>query len=377
MGASSSKRWMNCPASVFLSEGIKGTTSPAAEEGTAAHDLAELCFKKGFPPHTYLGDKINGYEVTDEMAWAVSNYIDTVREYYDEAFDVIKIEEMFTMPFDERLFGTNDACVYKPFDRKLIIIDLKYGKGHAVEALDNSQLKYYALGAVLSGLDADEIELVIAQDRAHHVDGPIRRATITLDELMKFKQEVIEAVKKVDEVYSAKDPYKYAKAGEHCYFCNAAGFCKTLKEKSLQSAMVEFDDVLDEPTLVDPKTLTKEQIAKALDLSKMVERWITAVKEYAEENLAKGQKIPGYKLVQKRGTRKWTDEEKSIEELRDIFGDEILTVKLKTPSQLEKTLGKKLTEKLTYKQSTGLTLAPESDRRKGTTPAALDFDDLP
>ncbi|WP_446923914.1 DUF2800 domain-containing protein, partial [Klebsiella pneumoniae] len=97
LGASSAHRWLVCPPLARLEEKIKDRGSSFAEEGTAAHELAEL-------------------QRVDFTKWVPEG------------------------------FGTSDVVVLS--DKTIEIIDLKYGKGVPVDAYLNPQLMLYALGAV-------------------------------------------------------------------------------------------------------------------------------------------------------------------------------------------------------------------------------------
>ena len=80
LGASSASRWMNCPASIPLSEGIADTTNPAAEEGTVAHEICEMILK-----NEDLPESLNGFDVTEEMIEHCMMYVDYIRENSDGA----------------------------------------------------------------------------------------------------------------------------------------------------------------------------------------------------------------------------------------------------------------------------------------------------
>ena len=213
LGASSCKRWWNCPGSIRLSEGIPKTSSRYADEGTAAHEVGEMCFKQNRDAAEFIGRFItvhgNKFEVDEEMAEAVQVYVDFVREAAKAG--ELRIEQKIDLaPLKPPapMFGTTDAVVLAFTANTGIIkaIDYKHGAGVAVEVEDidiegvdhgNKQGRYYALGTWL-GLPKDQrdrittVEVVIVQPRAYHVDGPTRTETLTIAELKAWARELME-----------------------------------------------------------------------------------------------------------------------------------------------------------------------------------------
>jgi hypothetical protein len=364
---------MKCPASIPLSEGQPDTTSVYAEEGTAAHEVCEMILRNQDLPET-----LNGFEVSKEMIEHCMVYTSYIEEQGLDA--EVSIEERVDLShIEESMFGTSDADILKPFE-SLEIVDFKYGQGMAVEAVNNSQLMYYALGRV-RGNEVERIKMTIVQPRAIHPDGPIRSWEISYSELMEWEQELKEAVERVNEtkkVHTVR-PEKvydgYTKSGSHCKFCKAAGFCKTLRDESMAVAKSDFDDV--EIVLPSPSELTKDELGKALASSDMLEGWIKAVKLYAFKQAEGGHKIEGYKLVKKKANRKWKDESEMINEFEDIMGDKLFEKKLLTPAKLEKIIGKDEVKKHTFTPDSGTTLVPIKDKRKEVKPQIEeDFTDI-
>jgi len=373
LGASSSHRWFACPASIPLSEGIISPESEFAREGTAAHELADKCLTEGKNAFMYLGQEINGFIVSEDMANAVQVYIDTIRKL-TRPYSEVLVEQKFQLDWiDEELYGTNDCAIINPF-LDLTIVDYKHGKGIPVEAIGNEQLLYYALGAS-RGIEVDTINLVIVQPRCEHKDGPVRTWTITREELDEFETRLKTKVHFVNEARKASDPYQYAASGDHCKFCPAAGFCKKLKEDAMNTALAEFDDQ-GSVVLPDPSTLDVETMARVLNGKGLIEDWLKSVEQYAYGCADKGIKVPGYKLVQKRANRAWINEEEVLKEFEPVFGEAIFTKKIKSPAQLEKLIGSDV-EKFVTKPDNGTTLAPISDKRPEVKPSAIeDFTDI-
>ena len=233
LGASSSHRWKECPGSVRLSEGIEDKSSPYAREGTAAHELAAECLTRGGQAADRIGDIITvtekegderveyEIEVTEEMATAVQTYVDAVREKAAMG-NVVRIETRFDLtPLNPPapMFGTADAVIYRRDDKHLFVDDYKHGQGVTVQAENNPQLMYYALGAVVD-LQAkpEKITVTVHQPRSR-ADETVRAWTFGWDDLIAFKKDLFEAAEKTQQEDAPLNP------GDHCRFCPLADSC--------------------------------------------------------------------------------------------------------------------------------------------------------
>lgn len=364
-GASSAKRWMKCLASIRLNEAhpeLQGGSSQYADEGTAAHELGEYCILNTLNPYDLVGAKrFNGFDTTEEMAEAVNVYVELVDEILREYRSDVElfVEEKFQLDhISPDLYGTNDLCAVIP-GVKLIIVDYKHGQGVAVEPEENEQLMYYALGVMKDYEETfPEIELVIVQPRCPHPMGPVRRWTTTPERIKRFEEDLKLAYKA-----SKKEDAPFSPGTETCRWCNVKAICPALREQNYSFAKKHFDVIEDaefKEVLPKPAEMTVEEIAKVLKASDLLKEWSSSVVAYAKTAMERGAKIPGYKLVEKRGNRKWTDEKKVVEEYGDILGDEIFTKKLKTPAQLEKLIGKKEVEDYTSREVTGFSLVEDT-----------------
>lgn len=355
VGASSSKRWMTCPGSVALSEGIESKSSDLATEGTLAHELADNLLN-GKPAMFPAGD----------MTMAVMAYVD----YVKSLGGVLKTEQRFHLKeLHESLFGTSDAVVWQPDTKTLHVIDYKHGQGVAVEITGNTQTRYYAIGALLqSGYPADTIVMTIVQPRCPHPDGPIRSETITALDLLDWSADLVDAVVKTEEAEQARKTMSdevfadtYLEAGDHCRWCPAAAICPKLHQQSQALAKVSFTPIAQ---------YSPEKLAEALHWLPILEGWVKSVREFAYAEAEHGRTPPGWKLVEKRATRKWRDESE-VSKFADglikvgvIGHEDVYTEKLVTVAQLEKVLGKgEIPEELILKESSGYALAPEEDKR--------------
>jgi hypothetical protein len=330
---------MNCPGSVLLEEKAPAQESSVyAEEGTAAHKLAAMALEMNDNADSFLGEVIevgdSRFKVSAGMAEAVQVYLDTIRaDMENDGVSTLCIERDFTLPdISAHLYGTNDASYISPFASLLRVYDYKHGQGTYVEVDENTQLMIYALGAWQeTGRIAEEIEIVIIQPRFFGAD-PVRRYRFHRDRLMAFRKEVEKAVAVVH------GGSKTLKTGDWCKFCPAMSICEA-KHGEI------FAVVPAGPTLPEPGALSVEQMVKVLTISATIADWAAAVHAHAESLARTGVKIPGYKLVAKKGHRKWIDELAVETAFEADFGDAIYTKALKSPTQLEKVVGKdKITE---------------------------------
>ncbi len=376
IGASSSERWVNCPGSVRASEGLPNESSIYAAEGTAAHQVAEWCLTERRDPLEYVDREIevgeHSFTVDEEMTEHVETYVDFVRALKLDGYEV-EIEKKFDLEhLHPGMFGTADCVAYRESDKRLVVVDFKYGRGIAVDPQENKQLLYYGIGACTGAHNrgVSAIELVVVQPRAPHIAGPIRKWETDPVTLLEFAADLVDAAKRTE---AADAPFS---AGEWCKFCPAAGTCPTLAAAALTAADAIFTNdesvIMPDPTKYDP-----QKLSKTLANVDLVEDWCRRVREYAHHEAIAGRIPPGWKLVPKRPTRKWTREENSI--VATLFTDglddaDIYNKKLKSPAQIEKVFGKKSVpesvSELWAKVSSGTVLAPSSDPRPSVMPDA-------
>lgn len=393
LGASIAKRWIECPGSVAACAGRENVQTPYAAEGTAAHALAEQCLRKKHHPERYLGQwidlkggfyaeeaqvpegvrRVSVWPVDEDMVEAVELYVDFA-EKHTESGDEVEFEQRIDLSqFHPDLFGTADLVIYKPKAKKLIVADYKHGRGVAVEAKENVQGLYYAAGAAfkMQNRGISSIDVVIVQPRCAHKDGPIRTWTTTAMDMLDFVADLVEHAKATEK------PNAPLRAGDWCKFCPAAATCPALAEAALKAAQADFapggDVVLSRPDSYDPAAL-----ATALANVHLIESWCHSVKKFAHDEALAGRTPPGWKLVNTRATRRWRDEAAVLSAL-DVRGYEqtqyMTEPELKSVAQLEKAIGKKgfaAFTALVELKSSGVVLAPESDKRPAVRPDAAE-----
>lgn len=384
LSPSASSRWMACPGSVRLCADVPDIESEHAALGTFAHEIAAKCLEeRGDEAFVYFGEADGVHIVDQEMVDAIQDYLDVVHGYADQPDAQLLVEQR--VEINDDIWGTADAIVYQPETLtevgKLHVFDFKYGAGVFVGIENNTQLGCYAVGALFQysdrWQDISEVHIHIVQPR-HHLGGH-HTQMVAVETMTTWGTHVLEPA----AVATRKDDAPLA-AGEHCRFCDAKPTCPQLRSEALETAahLFEHPDGENGVYIVDtetgvvkaaaappaPSDLTPDQIAAALSMFPTIEQWMKAVHAHAYVLANKGTVIPGLKLVDKQGNRKWRDEAETADALK-LFGVDPFVAsdpKLISPAAADKLLGKSdkdLTKLLAFKPTTGTSLVPDSDTR--------------
>jgi hypothetical protein len=367
LGASNAARWMACPGSVQLSRGMPNYESEYSRIGTAAHAVGAMALERGVDADMWQGLEVEGIEITEEIVEGVGIYVNYCREIINRVgkgnYWIEKKLSLESLNPPGKMFGTGDFTGYDTETKTLEVVDYKNGAGVVVEIEGNVQTRYYGLGAALTlakGREIDQVKMTIIQPNAPHADGVIRTETIDAIELMNFAADLLAAARKT------LDPDAPLVPGKHCRFCPASAVCPAQRKQVQALAQVAFEAMpLDVPPA--PETLPPDMFADILQKLPILEDWATAMRAHALRELEAGREVPGFKLVPRRPTRKWASETEAAAVIANelmVEDDEMYNRKLKSPAQIEKIVGKKnLPADLVVKESSGYTLAPDSDKR--------------
>ena len=371
LAASASERWLKCPPSAKLCAQEEDRGSPYAQQDTDAHELA-----------AYLAEKALGRrsrDPTEDLTWydaemqeAAEGYAAFVMEQVAEAKSLcsdplVCIEQ--TLDFSkwvEHGFGTGDCVIVA--DDLLHIVDLKYGLGILVSAsgedgTGNSQLKCYALGALDTFgdlYDIRRIKLSIYQPRRENVDT----FEMKVEDLLRWADDVLSPIAKL--AFTGDGEFC---AGDHCVFCKVKATCRARADYNMELAKYEFEK---------PAMLNDEEIASILPMIDSLVSWATDIKEFALQQALSGTVYEGYKVVEGRSNRKYSDET-AVARIVQEAGYDPFEKKLLGVTAMQRQLGKKRFQELLggflYKPPGKPVLVPTSDSRPEMNTAANDFID--
>ena len=366
LAASASHRWLKCPPSARLCAQEEDKGSPYAQQGTDAHELCQFLLEKA------LGRDCR--DPTEDLTWydgemqeAAEGYRDFVLEQIAEARKLcpdplVCVEQVLDYSkWVEHGFGTGDCVIVA--DDLLHIIDFKYGVGVLVDAEDNSQLKLYALGAIDTfGVlyNIRRVKLSIYQPRRQNISS----WEISKEDLLTWADSILEPIAKL----------AYAGAGEftpgnHCVFCKVKATCRARAEYNMELANQEMEDT---------PTLSPEEIAEILPRIDGLVSWAEDVKAYALRQALSGTRYPGWKLVEGKSNRRFSDDALAAKIAEDA-GYEPWERRMLGVTALQKQLGRKkfdeLLGSLVIKPQGKPVLAPDSDKRPLYNQPINDFEE--
>lgn len=350
LGASSAARWIACPPSARATENLPGETSKYAEEGTRAHELCEKALRYKLAkweagiPFDLLSDWAQ-QSMPTEMFNAVCRYTSFIYDLWVGFYcrpGVFIEQEVDVSQWVPGGFGTCDCLLIG--DGILHIIDFKYGQGVPVNPERNPQLMYYALGAyaLFEGIEeVSTVRLSIVQPR---IQEEPQTWAISLADLLAWAREVLQPAAEM----AWKGEGEFC-TGPHCRFCKAHPACRAWKDK--YGPLAGFEPY------PEPATLSDEELGEWLQKLEGLAAYAKDLEEYAQQALMEGRTLPGWKLVQGRSTRKWTDQDAAFQQMQADGIDEAMLY-TRTPITLtvaEKMIGKK---KFAETMSAFITRAP-------------------
>ena len=386
LSASSSKQWLHCTPSARLQEQFPNESSVYAAEGTFAHEVCEYKVKKYMKERVkrpqseeYYTEEID--QITDVYAEFVISVIEEMKRNGCEPLVMVeeKVDYSHIAPSG---FGTADMLIIGRDENGkgiLHIADFKTGQGVFVDADHNSQMMLYALGGLAAYGYIYDIEIVRMSIIQPRLDN-ISTFECTRKELEDWGESIKETAKLAYEGKGEQKP------GDWCRFCRAKPVCKACKDEALSLCREEFLD-LDEGALSDNTSASPEQgenaepvfkhpglvpiseLAQLLPTLNRISSWIESVFAFiSSEAINHGVPIPGYKVVEGRSKRVFTDTKAVVDAAvangyTDLYKKQLITL-----TEFEKMMGKKkfaeLLGKYVTKPPGKLSLVPESDPRE-------------
>lgn len=338
LGASGAERWIQCPGSVRLTKDLPDETSEYAQEGTLAHEIAEAIL---------MGKQSIEETTLSELAL----YIDYIEESF--ADEVLIEERVAYTDWVPDGFGTADAIMLYSADNTIEIVDLKWGKGIKVESEGNPQLRLYALGVLQKLMftldwDIEFVRMTIVQPRLDHIDT----AEMTVDELLEWAHTVVKPAAELAVTENAPlNPSDKA-----CQWCKIKGRCRARAIQVLQYKEIDL--------------LTPQQMADLIPLADAAEKWAKDLKATCLTMAEEGTTFNGWKLVEGRSVRKWSDD---AERILSTYTDDLWDKKLKGITEMQKLVGKNVVDECTVKPAGKPALVPSTDKRPAIVPSVVEF----
>lgn len=380
LSASSAHRWLNCTAAPGFGQQFPRKTSEYAEEGTLAHEICEILGKNDFGQldnedaleRMLALEKHERYD--REMLSTGQFYVDKLKEASlsyaapPAVFFEVRVNLSEIIPEG---FGTCDCCMIG--GDTLRIFDYKHGKGVEVSAEGNPQMRLYALGALakfrlIYGESIKKVVTAIIQPR---ITEDVSTEELTVKELIAWG----EMVKPIAQKAFTGEGAEYH-AGDWCRFCAGKAQCRARADG--YTALEEFAALPKEPD----NLLNAAEIADLLHRGEGLVKWYEDLQEHARAALIEGQEIPGWKIVEGRSTRQFSNQDDAIAALIGAGYPEATLYERKplTLAQLEKVIGKKpfaeVCGDLIVRPPGKPTLAPESDKRPPYSSAAIEAEGL-
>lgn len=367
LSASASHRWLNCPPSARLCESYDDKSSNYAAEGTDAHTLCEYKLKAalGISVKDPTADLSYYNEEMEECANGYAAYIlelvETAKQNCSDP--VVLIEQRLDFSrYVEGGFGTGDCVVIA--DGTLQIVDYKHGQGVLVEAEDNPQMKLYVLGALefFDGIyDIDTVSMTIYQPRRDNVSTH----TVFKESLYQWAEKILRPAAEL--AFAGGGEFN---CGEWCQFCKAKHDCRTRAERNTELARYDFKL---------PPLLTDDEVEDILGKIDDLVSWASDIKDYALQTAVSGKKWHGWKLIEGRSNRRYTNE-MTVAAAVSAAGYDPYEHKVLGITAMASLLGKKQFEEVlgSYieKPQGKPTLVPESDKRPSIYTAQQDFNEF-
>ena len=339
LSPSSAARWINCPPSALINADAPQTDTVYTREGTLAHAVAELKARKyflgGIGPRKFAAEmrKFQADELwQDEMDGHTETYLEALKDIaaqYDATPFVALEQRVDFSAYVPDGFGTADCIMIG--GNVLSIVDFKYGKGVAVSAGANPQMMLYALGALLDYAPIYEIDTVVMTIVQPRIKAEPERWAMRAEDLMTWAETIV----KPTAALAAEGNGEFAE-GDWCRFCAIRGSCRA--RAGANTALEDFGMKL-------PPELTDEEVSRALTLGRRRAAWLSDLEEYALSACLQGREIPGWKAVEGRSVRAWTDQEAAFAAAEVYLGEDAAAMlyerKPVTLAQMEKIMGKK------------------------------------
>lgn len=365
LSASSSKQWLTCTPSARLSEQFSDTETEYSAAGTLAHEIAELKLRAAFVepmPKRTFNSKLKKLQEDPRFDAEMLRHTDTYLDYVSRIVHAhnspphVAVEKRLDYSYyAPEGFGTGDCVIVA--GNTLYVNDFKYGKGVPVSALGNTQMRLYALGAYREYsflYPIQTVKMAIIQPRL----DDISEDTIAVNELLAWGESIKPIAQKAFAGEGEFIP------GQHCQFCRARHTCRARADANL--ALEGFH-------AMKPPLISNREVGEILERAQHLASWVKHLEEYALTQCLAGGEIPGWKAVEGRGSRQYTNQDEAFTVLKANGVEEVMLYERKplTVPAVETLLGKARYKELLASyvevKPGRPTLAPLSDKREPIT----------
>ena len=390
LSPSSSSRWVACPGSIKMCEGLpRRESGNAAMRGTFIHQIGEDLLN-GIEHNVneeFIVDRVTTINKIDKdmlkEAQAYNDYVMNLTLYSKDDYELITEMKVDLTDIAPNTFGHSDTVLYTGANKTLHIVDLKTGGG-LVNALGNSQLMLYGYGSYVEMCDFYDIETITLHIVQENMMAGKNNSScsLTVTELLTYINETV----KPAAIKALSDDAECVAGEKQCQWCDASSFCKTAHKMSSDLMEDMFETVENEGD-VKPKAMcdfvTIEQAVKFVQNAKMISQMIKSYEARIEKELQEGKQVEGFKLVMSKHNKKWLNELDAYAKLKTWGAlDEVAPRKLLTVNQMSIMLGKMSTKKtnifetLWTKPEGQPVMAAESDKRQAIKPILEEFDNI-
>lgn len=292
LSPSGSGTWIQCPASIRMCRDLGDDESEYALEGTRFHILCELTAR-----HLLLGGSEADY-ADDLLEWAngtadewqedqllyVKDWIAFLESFLEDDPEAVLLLEVRVDTGVPGCWGTADAVIIHTYGL-IRAIDIKYGQGIHVSAVENSQLRLYGVGSLETVVEdpslIQEVSNIVWQPRKSNIS----EETLSKKELLQWRDDLIPVAK-----LALSEDAPFGPSESACRFCPARGDCKPRMTHMLNQ------------DYGDPDVLTGEEMAEAVKRAAELKRWITDIEDTAlKRAYEEAGSVPGFKVVRSGG----------------------------------------------------------------------------
>lgn len=346
-------RIIACPGSVKLIRehpSIVSRSSVYADEGSLLHKIVADSLLKP----EMAADALS--ECTEEQRAAIAYCLSV----YNGATEALRGNEKFYETLIEtqvslrtyglpQVRGTADCIIIDAKNKKVTVIDWKFGKGVKVDVEDNPQLYAYALGAL--ALAPRFISTVVIQIVQPRLDS-CRSVTLEYLDLSNWLEETLKpAVEEAGRVKPKRVP-----GVSQCRWCPARPVCPEALESARETARAAFSGYYEKlPDVTEGEQADGDDEARSvveslspttLDVYKELlprlgelKRIIKEMEETAPLLVQQGY-LPGFRLVNGPSRSAWRGEEVEVAARLKELGIEPFSKKLVTVAQAKALLEK-------------------------------------